>query len=418
MLVSSATIHFVIDSSGTASWDYFVTDNWDSISSFTGTDNGVTNPTYAYDGNGNMTSGAGRTVTLSSFNMALSIVQGTTTTTLRYDPEHYRIDRTDTVGGVSTSMAYIGDPVSGALAEFYNDGGLHWHDYLQVDGHYVAEHFCDGFPTCTSAGTWKYFVTDNLGSVASIMDASGTVVERDSYDPWGRPRVYASGADDSACGSTPTPVSKRGYTGHERIDSECLVNANARIYDPTVGRFMSPDRFVSDRTDLQDWNPYSYVDNRPLTLTDPTGHEGCNASLCGTGTSATNYQAMNAAQLSSDVSSVTVYESDGSEPAGMQFGMTPSDHSAGTTGFVDKKGHLIPGTAKLAAAVGARLGLADGTSGTTIQWMSGWLGGAKVPDNFKDSYNEVFQHGQEALRLGQTPLGWKTFKENWQRNGP
>ena len=199
---------------------------------------------------------------------------GTTTTTLRYDPEHYRIDRMDTVGGVSTSMAYIGDPASGGFAEFFNDGGLHWHDYLLLDGHYVAEHFCDGFPTCTSAGTWKYFVTDNLGSVAAITDASGTVVERDSYDPWGRPRVYASGADDSACGSTPTPVSKRGYTGHERIDSECLVNANARIYDPTIGRFMSPDSMVSDPADLQDWNSYSYVDNRPLTLTDPTGHAG------------------------------------------------------------------------------------------------------------------------------------------------
>ena len=308
-----------------------------AVSSITGTVNGVTNPTYAYDGNGNMTSGAGRTVTLSSFNMALSIVQGTTTTTLRYDPEHYRIDRTDTVGGVSTSMAYIGDPGSGGFAEFYNDGALHWHDYLQVDGHYVAEHFCDGFPTCTSAGTWKYFVTDNLGSVAAITDASGTVVERDSYDPWGRPRIYASGADDPACGSTPTPISKRGYTGHERIDSECLVNANARIYDPTIGRFMSPDTYVADPADLQDWNPYSYVDNRPLTLTDPTGHDGedisqgnKSPSTAATGTFATNYQAAMAEQTTSDLSSVSFFTSDGSELGG--FGGSTGGSQTDTCG--------------------------------------------------------------------------------------
>ena len=39
-------------------------------------------------------------------------------------------------------------------------------------------------------------MTDNLGSVTAITDGSGAVVERDAYDPWGRPRLYATGADD------------------------------------------------------------------------------------------------------------------------------------------------------------------------------------------------------------------------------
>jgi RHS repeat-associated protein len=243
-----------------------------AISSITGTVNGVTNPSYTYDPNGNMTAGAGRTVTLSSFNMVLSIVQGTTSVALRYDPEHMRSSRVDSVGGASSSTGFVLDPANGATSELYNDGSvLHWHDYLEVDGHYVAERFCDGYPTCTGP-TWKYFVTDNLGSIASITDSAGTVLERDAYDPWGRPRVYATGADDPTCGSVPPPITKRGYTGHEHIESECLVNANARIYDPTVGRFMSPDTTVTDPTDLQDWNPYSYVDNRPMTMTDPNGH--------------------------------------------------------------------------------------------------------------------------------------------------
>ena len=120
--------------------------------------------------------------------------------------------------------------------------------------------------------TWRYFVLDHLGSTAAVTDGSGAVIERDAYDPWGK-RRNLNGSDDTSC-SLPS-VALRGYTGHEHIDSECLINANARIYDPTIGRFMSPDTFVSDADNLQDRNPYSYANDRPLTLTDPTGHLAC-----------------------------------------------------------------------------------------------------------------------------------------------
>jgi RHS repeat-associated protein len=309
-----------------------------AISSITGTVNGVTNPSYTYDPNGNMTAGAGRTVTLSSFNMPLSLVQGTTSVALRYDPEHMRSSRVDSVGGASSSTGFVLDPANGATSELYNDGSvLHWHDYLEVDGHYVAERFCDGYPTCTGP-TWKYFVTDNLGSIASITDSAGTVpLERDAYDPWGRPRVYATGADDPTCGSVPPPITKRGYTGHEHIESECLVNANARIYDPTVARFMSPDTTVTDPTDLQDWNPYSYVDNRPLTVIDPTGHMPCaQEPSC----SITNFNQAPPASAKVTDTTVTVRE-----------GIDNNGNVAGTVGIVDSNGNVVPGTAQLAAEI-------------------------------------------------------------------
>ncbi len=36
----------------------------------------------------------------------------------------------------------------------------------------------------------------------------------------------------------------RGFTGHEHYDRFKIVNANARLYDPVIGRFFSPDPFV------------------------------------------------------------------------------------------------------------------------------------------------------------------------------
>jgi hypothetical protein len=47
---------------------------------------------------------------------------------------------------------------------------------------------------------------------------------------------------------------------------------NGRVYDPTLGRFLSADPFVGDVGDSQDYNRYSYLGNNPLGGTDPSGY--------------------------------------------------------------------------------------------------------------------------------------------------
>src|ERR1700722_12827658 len=47
--------------------------------------NGVANPAYTYDANGDMTAGAGRSVGYTSFNMAASISEGSASVALTYD---------------------------------------------------------------------------------------------------------------------------------------------------------------------------------------------------------------------------------------------------------------------------------------------------------------------------------------------
>jgi hypothetical protein len=46
---------------------------------------------------------------------------------------------------------------------------------------------------------------------------------------------------------------------------------NGRVYDPELGRFLSADPFVQDPSNLQSLNVYSYVQNNPLSFTDPSG---------------------------------------------------------------------------------------------------------------------------------------------------
>src|SRR5262249_21211444 len=84
---------------------------------------------------------------------------------------------------------------------------------------------------------------------------------RQNFDAWGR--RLASGAPSATT---------RGFTGHEELDSYGLVNMNARLYDPVIGRFLSADTQIDSPYAMQLLNGYSYVGNNPLSYTDPTGH--------------------------------------------------------------------------------------------------------------------------------------------------
>ncbi len=108
-----------------------------------------------------------------------------------------------------------------------------------------------------------YLHSDHLGSASAMSDANGNQVgDITRYLPFGS---YRSGG--------PNPITDRGFTGQkENIADLGLYYYNARYYAPGMGRFLSADPLVPDPTSPQSFNRYSYVENRPLVLTDPSGH--------------------------------------------------------------------------------------------------------------------------------------------------
>ena len=107
--------------------------------------------------------------------------------------------------------------------------------------------------------SFYYVQTDHLGSIRVVTTATKAIQTRYDYDAWGKQT------------STGTSITNRGYIGQEHINDFGLLNFNARLYDPVLGRFMGVDPYVQMPDFTQSYNRYSYALNNPLIYTDPDG---------------------------------------------------------------------------------------------------------------------------------------------------
>lgn len=121
----------------------------------------------------------------------------------------------------------------------------------------------------------SYLHYDSLGSVDTVTGATGEVKARFAYKPFGEKlKLDKNGLLTQAPAKT-----NRGYTGHETIESTGYINMNARLYDPTIGRFLSADTIIPAVYDTQAYNRYSYVRNNPMKYTDPSGRSWFSSAL-------------------------------------------------------------------------------------------------------------------------------------------
>ena len=139
-------------------------------------------------------------------------------------------------------------------------------DYEEVSAGSTIFGYCylgDGVIALTVDGGTPYIgyaYTDNLGSILTAVSTDGTVVYNADYDAWGRQSVTSDYVGYH-----------RGYCGHEMMPEFGLINMNGRLYDPVLGRFLSPDNYVQMPDNSQSFNRYSYCLNNPLKYTDASG---------------------------------------------------------------------------------------------------------------------------------------------------
>ena len=116
----------------------------------------------------------------------------------------------------------------------------------------------------------RFLHRDYLGSILQVADNKGNIIEENSFDAWGSRRdpdtqeIY-TGTE------VPSLMTGRGFTGHEHLNEFGLIHMNARLYDPILGRFLSPAPYVQLPDFTQAMNRYGYCMNRPLCYVDKNG---------------------------------------------------------------------------------------------------------------------------------------------------
>jgi RHS repeat-associated protein len=90
-------------------------------------------------------------------------------------------------------------------------------------------------------------------------DATGALVWKESYRPYGDPVQPPSGDN------------KLWYTGKPYDKDNGLTYMGARYYDPLVGRFTGMDSVGFDEDNIHSFGRYTYANNNPNKFVDPDG---------------------------------------------------------------------------------------------------------------------------------------------------
>jgi RHS repeat-associated protein len=116
-----------------------------------------------------------------------------------------------------------------------------------------------------------YLHADVLGTTLLTTNAQGALSSQIAYMPVGAPVAKGmSGPDDY----------RLKFTGKELDEPTGLYYFNARYYDPSLGRFISPDtRLGSDLYAVDALNRFAFALNNPTSFVDPTGHSALDRVL-------------------------------------------------------------------------------------------------------------------------------------------
>lgn len=214
---------------------------------------GVT--TFAYDKNGNQVTktppnSKPLTFTYDAANRLISVLGGKANSAFAYDGDGNRIGQS--VGsGVYNYLNDVATALPVVLQESGPDGNISYAQGLGL----ISE---------SGAGFDYFYHYDGLGSVVGLTDPGSKLAGRYSYDAWGQ-------TDTSIPDPQLGTKNKFRYTGEALDPGTQLYFLRARFYDPSIGRFAVMDPSLGKPFKPLSLNRFVYVDNAPVSLTDPSG---------------------------------------------------------------------------------------------------------------------------------------------------
>ena len=172
-----------------------------------------------------------------------------------YDAEGRRINRNSDLDG-DIHYYYTGDTLTHMTVKEFSD---------VTTLHFTYD--TTGVASVNYDGTEYYYLKNAQGDITGITDSSGNLVVEYTYDAWGNV-ISTTGSLMSSLGMD-NPFLYRGYVYDRHSE---LYYLQSRYYDPSLGRFISADGFISMNNDTIGCNLFAYCGNNPINRKDSTGY--------------------------------------------------------------------------------------------------------------------------------------------------
>ena len=185
-----------------------------------------------------------------------------------------RLEKATNIGGLTSLYQYnslgqrVGRQVTDGLVDpmqsisYVLDLTKQYHNLLQTDEDgRTKSYLWDSNVVSEGSGEgYRFYMQDELGSPLRFAGADGRLVDSYAYDEFGNDISRNQGL-----------MQPFGYTGYRYDDLAATYFAQAREYDPLVGRFYSIDTIKGSVFRPYSLNEYTYCYNNPILFIDPQG---------------------------------------------------------------------------------------------------------------------------------------------------